>query len=142
MALHNIQLQLLAKLKALREQTQQQLVAAVESKKIMGVSANIRAPTLILPANCQEENTEMLIVDLGQIALSSFNQDRKDEELDPYDDFILKLGEFKAFLTDNKPGWRSAEETKLNLIEGFDLVINLHQAKIEAANITKIKYSR
>ena len=147
MVLEDIEIAAATRLKSLKDQTRQKLTLALANKKSLELKIDVKAPTIIIPVSCIEENSKILVVDLGTLVLKSSPKPRiKDstiKDLDEdnfYDDFALQLTDITALITSNSEQWQKIDvEISLRFLYFF---VSLSEFSIVGTTSKINAYSR
>lgn len=107
----------------IQQQALTQLRMALEDKKVLDISVMIRAPRLIIPKDCSDDSSEIILVDLGKFRLKS-DIDREArtkrikeetvEEKDFYDRYDFELNDIQVLLVPNKASFGVEEQLEQN----------------------------
>lgn len=95
-----IELTTISQLKKLGGLTQNQLLDLIAEQKAIGLSVNLKAPTIILPEDCTNEKTPLIEIDLGTLSI-----DPK-KSTGEFDEFSVKLTRAYAILALNASIWK------------------------------------
>jgi hypothetical protein len=137
------------RLQALKEQTTQQLALAIASHKNIYLRVSIKAPTIVIPLNCTEQTTEVLVVDLGTLYVESNPKPKVDsknsvldlKEEDFYDEYKLNLTELNALVATNTDNWRDPQvqiTKNMHLVEQFNINFIMKISKLQTDSLTRV----
>jgi hypothetical protein len=151
MVLEDIEIAAANRLKAIKEQTRQQLVLALANKKVFSMkidikvtsvhsNANKQAPTILIPVNCTDEHSKVLVLDLGRLSIetapTSHNL-RDIAEEDFYDEYKLNMTDITAIITSNNIKNREIQRESY-LVEQFSIILNMKLRKVDSETLTNV----
>ncbi|EFC49928.1 vacuolar associated sorting protein [Naegleria gruberi] len=119
---------------SLQQQALTQLKVALESKMLIALDVLILAPTFIIPIDYKDENSKIVLLDLGKLKFKS-DIDKKErerriknetvEEKDFYDRFDLELSNIQAVITDVPSYNKQTTTNSFQLIEKVNIFTKL-----------------
>jgi len=133
-------------MKELRSKTASRFVEELENHKTLDLNINISAPKILLPETLADENTAMIVVDLGNLFIKSTPQeqnllDNNDKylsrtEREFYDRFTISMNTMQLMLTK-----KSEHKVKAptQLVDKFDINVALYYCIKTDVTLTKLK---